>query len=96
MIATAIIDYLFRAFAAVSKSSSVEESCKSIFTYWEPSGFLCSEEGRIPVDRFHCCTFCRQSDESMQSFCLLISMELILILNCSLWNFHSNDLNCLK
>ena len=32
----------------------------------------------------------------MRSFCLLASMELILIPNCSLLYLHSNDMNSLK
>ena len=32
----------------------------------------------------------------MCSFCLLTSMELILIPNCSLFYLHSNDMNSLK
>ena len=32
----------------------------------------------------------------MHSFCLLASMELILISNCSLLHLYSNDMNSLK
>ena len=37
-----------------------------------------------------------ESDIVMRSFCLLASMELILIPNCSLLYLHSNDMNSLK
>ena len=32
----------------------------------------------------------------MRNFCLLTSIELVLIPNCSLLNLHSNDINSLK
>ena len=36
LMATAVMDHLFLIFAAVSESSSGEESCTGSCTYWEP------------------------------------------------------------
>ena len=54
-------------------------------------------EKRVILDRFLCCSLVVDiSVLKMHSFCLLTSMELTLIPDCSLLYLHSNDMNSLK
>ena len=88
----------FEAFTAVSGSSSAEEGCTDtnfiLKILWSPS--LLRKESLL--DGFLCCKFCCRHwhDVEMSSFCLLTSMGLILISNCSLLHLHSNDMNSWK
>ena len=49
-------------------------------------------EKSLCLNKFRCC----KQNMVMRSFCLLTSMELILIPNCSLLHLHSNDTKSLR
>ena len=83
MAATAVMNSVVQAPTAASAISSAEESC---------TGRDAHHSEDSPGWGFMDVSFVEDKcNISMHSFCLLASMELILIPNCTLMNLHSND-----
>ena len=95
-ILTAVIDHLFQALTALCGRSSTEESCRHLCLPETRLNPLALEKGGTPGTISLPSVLLRTNTISVGSFCLLISMALILIPTCRLLHLHSKDKSRLK
>ena len=84
LVCNSIKKHLFQAFSAISGYLFAEEGCTDTIAYWKTLWIPSLLRMELVLDEFLCC---RQSDVVMHSFCLLPSMEQILVANRSLLYF---------